>query len=159
MTLLKLQLSCLLSRSWILAEQATSVEFITHLCNCHDLSQNCQFVVQMSKCNVWSALEALHRKLLKLISPKKSSFTLSSKEIAMLYSVHLGIFTIMSNHLVSSFFSPEILKKNEVWSCNHDTKASQNCPKGFTRYLKFILSEKATKFCEISTIDFSFVFN
>ena len=65
--------------------------------------------------------------------PQKSSFTLSSKEIAMLYSVHLGIFTIMSNHLVSSFFSPEILKKNEVWSCNHDTKASQNCPKGFTR--------------------------
>lgn len=65
--------------------------------------------------------------------PLKSSFTLSSKEIAMLYSVHLGIFTIMSNNLVSSFFSPEILKKNEVWSCNHDTKASQNCPKGFTR--------------------------
>ena len=65
--------------------------------------------------------------------PQKSSFTLSSKEIAMLYSVHLGIFTIMSNNLVSSFFSPEILKKNEVWSCNHDTKASQNCPKGFTR--------------------------
>ena len=75
----------------------------------------------------------------------------------MLYSVHLGIFTIMSNHLVSSFFSPEILKKNEVWSCNHDTKASQNCPKGFTRYLKFIYSEKATKFCEISTIDLSYV--
>ena len=92
----------------------------------------------MSKCNVWNALEALHRKLLKLISPQKSSFTLSSKEIAMLYSVHLGIFTIMSNHLVSSFFSPEILKKNEVWSCNHDTKASQNCPKGFTRYLKSV---------------------
>ena len=89
--------------------------------------------------------------------PQKSSLTLSSKEIAMLYSVHLGIFTIMSNHLVSSFFSPEILKKNEVWSCNHDTKASQNCPKGFTRYLKFIYSEKATKFCEISTIDFSYV--
>ena len=89
--------------------------------------------------------------------PQKSSFTLSSKEIAMLYSVHLGIFTIMSNHLVSSFFSPEILKKNEVWSCNHDTKASQNCPKGFTRYLKFIYSEKATKFCEISTIDLSYV--
>ena len=111
----------------------------------------------MSKCNVWSSLEALHRKLLKLISPQKSSFTLSSKEIAMLYSVHLGIFTIMSNHLVSSFFSPEILKKNEVWSCNHDTKASQNCPKGFTRYLKFIYSEKATKFCEISTIDLSYV--
>ena len=65
--------------------------------------------------------------------PKKVRSRYCSKEIAMLYSVHLGIFTIMSNHLVSSFFSPEILKKNEVWSCNHDTKASQNCPKGFTR--------------------------
>ena len=121
MTLLKLQLSCPFSRAGILADQATSVEFI-----------RTPLIVMICL----KFLRSAAQETAEVNFPQKSSFTLSSKEIAMLYSVHLGIFTIMSNHLVSSFFSPEILKKNEVWSCNHDTKASQNCPKGFTRYLQ-----------------------
>ena len=93
-------------------------------------------ICTMSKCYVWKGTA---QETAEINFPPKSSFCAKLKRnshVVHLYSFHLGIFTIMSNHLVSSFFSPEILKKNEVWSCNHDTKASQNCPKGFTRYLQ-----------------------